>query len=235
MKDKHMEEQEDRRSNVIVHKWPQHKNEDILYEIQKIAAKLGFKTPTKEILGGRRIVLKKSDPQVPKPIVISLKDRATREKWTTAFNELKLWKEKWYLNEHLSQYNQYLISQAREWAKKNNWEYVWSKACRVMVRKTKSSQVRELTNLEQLKEWDSKDELSPKSDNHDSIEQKYRMKKDDGYNEAERKHRLTNLLVRNYYHKTNTPIMKLVEEIGHKLGFSNPMEDVFKALKPRIT
>ncbi|KAL1458414.1 hypothetical protein WDU94_008570 [Cyamophila willieti] len=226
MIDTHHDEQQARQSNVLIHNWPQKENENMLDEIKKIARKLGINDPMHDVLGARRIGQKSTglnhaeqNPDTPYPLVICLRDPETRKNWTTAFYNSRLWEEKWYVNEHLSRYNQYLMLAAKKWAKKRGWKFVWSKDCKVLLRKSYFTKVVILTRVEQLKELEAHREYSLSG------------QKNYVNNKIEQDHKLNNLIVRGYYQMSERPARQIVEEIGHKLGFKQPMEDVDCVMK----
>ncbi|KAL1454436.1 hypothetical protein WDU94_010692 [Cyamophila willieti] len=140
--------QRSRMINVIVNGIPQKKNEDMMKLVEMIGQKLGINDPLHDVQRAHRV--NSTNKNKPKPIVIRLLNTKTRDRWTAAYRQRKLWNEKWYVNEHLTKTNQDLLYKTKEWAKKNNYKFVWTRDCKVHLRKDENSRVFAVNNLEHL-------------------------------------------------------------------------------------
>uniref|UniRef100_A0A8D8LXI4 FP protein C-terminal domain-containing protein n=1 Tax=Cacopsylla melanoneura TaxID=428564 RepID=A0A8D8LXI4_9HEMI len=130
-------EQQARFSNIIVTGWPEEKGrqENTMAVVYRIGRRLKFNRPLDDVLGARRVNLRLRDPNVPRPIVIRLRSPIKRGQWCFAYNTGDHFKQKWYLNEHLSQHNQKLLRDTKKWAKQHGWKYVWTRDCIVRIKK----------------------------------------------------------------------------------------------------
>uniref|UniRef100_A0A8D8VPK4 FP protein C-terminal domain-containing protein n=1 Tax=Cacopsylla melanoneura TaxID=428564 RepID=A0A8D8VPK4_9HEMI len=143
-------EQRTRLNNIIVHNYPQLENENPLDVAAEVGREMGLMYPQDDIALARRISMKAKVGR-PSPLVVRLKDRKARIRWTTQFRKRKLHQAKqWILTEHLSSYNRELLRQAREWARNNGWKYCWSQDCRVLLREVESGNVVRVKKLEDL-------------------------------------------------------------------------------------
>lgn len=138
--------------NVLVNGIPEKgRREDIMKIVENIGHKLGIADPLNQVQRAHR-VNSTSKNQPHKPIVIRLLNTRTRDNWTAAYRRKKLWKEQWYMSEHLTRTNQDLLYKTKLWAKENNFKFVWTRGCKTRLRKDEHSRIYTINNLEQLQD-----------------------------------------------------------------------------------
>uniref|UniRef100_A0A8D8Z569 FP protein C-terminal domain-containing protein n=1 Tax=Cacopsylla melanoneura TaxID=428564 RepID=A0A8D8Z569_9HEMI len=131
--------QRSRMNNIIINGIRQEKNEDIYKVVEGIGLKLGIADPLKDVQVAHRVGTTREDKV--KPIVVRLPNTSTRDKWTSAFRKKQFYKEKWYVNEHLTKRNQSLLSKSKDFKKANNFKFVWVKDCKVLIRKDEKARI----------------------------------------------------------------------------------------------
>ncbi|KAL1446766.1 hypothetical protein WDU94_002716, partial [Cyamophila willieti] len=141
-------EQRQRHINVIIDGIPVTKNEKIYDVVTALGTRLGIDDPLHDVQIAHRVG--STNKKKPKPIVVRLLDSKTRDKWTQAYRKVKLWEEKIYVNEHLTQKNQKILYQAKLLAKEKKFKFVWVKDCKVHVRQNEESRVYVIRNMEDL-------------------------------------------------------------------------------------
>ncbi|KAL1447925.1 hypothetical protein WDU94_005444 [Cyamophila willieti] len=88
-----------------------------------------------------------------KPIVVRLSNSSTRDKWTAAFRAKQLYKDKIYVNEHLTKSNQDLLYKAKKLKEVNGYKFVWVKDCKIMIRKNETSRIYVIRNTRDLETY----------------------------------------------------------------------------------
>ncbi|KAI5741759.1 hypothetical protein M8J76_016825 [Diaphorina citri] len=86
----------------------------------------------------------------PRPIIVRLLNTKTRDLWTKAARDKKLREKKIFVNEHLTTKNFKLLQSVKSWAKGNNHKYVWTKDCRILLRKDEKSKVKCIKSVRDL-------------------------------------------------------------------------------------
>ncbi|XP_060802291.1 uncharacterized protein LOC132904449 [Amyelois transitella] len=125
------------------------KNSENLYEIvQKVATLCNYPIKNDDINYIARIPTRNSASE--KPIVMALNNRYKKEAFVASArkcNELNLINlgystaGNFYVNDHLTLSNKELLRKARSTAKEKNFQYVWVKHCKIMVRKSDTSPI----------------------------------------------------------------------------------------------
>lgn len=73
-----------------------------------------------------------------------------RDKWIATYRKKQLWKEKLYINEHLTKKNQTILYETKQNAKKKNFKFVWVRDCKILVRKNETSRIFTIRSLEDM-------------------------------------------------------------------------------------
>uniref|UniRef100_A0A8D9F0W1 Uncharacterized protein n=1 Tax=Cacopsylla melanoneura TaxID=428564 RepID=A0A8D9F0W1_9HEMI len=134
--------------NVVVNLYPQNfVKEDIMRVVSRIGILMGIKSPLADVKDAYRLQLGNGDKC--RPIVIRLKNKAARAKWSKAYNRDKLRKKNqtFVLDEHLIKNTNNLLRDIKKWVLMNDFEAVWSHGPKVFVRKTEDSVVVPLHSL----------------------------------------------------------------------------------------
>ncbi|KAL1448088.1 hypothetical protein WDU94_015637 [Cyamophila willieti] len=88
-----------------------------------------------------------------KPIVVRLSNTTVRDRWTAAFRAKQLFKEKLFINEHLTKTNQDLLYKAKNMKEVNGYKFVWVRDCKVMIRKNETSRIYVIRNVKDLETY----------------------------------------------------------------------------------
>ncbi|KAL1452920.1 hypothetical protein WDU94_007104 [Cyamophila willieti] len=133
--------QRDRLKNIIISGTGirrVYKNESILRSVEEIGYRLGIKHPLNDVIRAKRVYL----PDKSKGcMVIQMKSTLLRDKWLIKYRAKKLWHENWYMNDHLTKTNMDLLLLSKVLAKQHNWMYVWTKACKIFIRRNQTSRI----------------------------------------------------------------------------------------------
>ncbi|XP_060807224.1 uncharacterized protein LOC132903298 [Amyelois transitella] len=137
-----------RANNVEIRGIPLKKNENLYEIINRITSLCNFSVRKEDINYIARIPTRSAASE--KPIVVSLNNRYTKDEFVALARknkELNLLNlgfgtaGSFYVNDHLTQFNKELLRRAKSLAKENNFQYVWVKYCKIMVRRTDSSPI----------------------------------------------------------------------------------------------
>uniref|UniRef100_A0A8D8XMK6 FP protein C-terminal domain-containing protein n=1 Tax=Cacopsylla melanoneura TaxID=428564 RepID=A0A8D8XMK6_9HEMI len=141
-------QQRQRLNNIIINGVKQERNEDVYKIIETLGNRLGIVDCMKDVQTAHRVgTLAKNKI---KPIVVRLSNSSTRDKWTAAFRAKQLWKEKVYINEHLTKSNQDLFYNAKKLKQVNGYKFVWVKDCKIRIRKNETSRIYVIRTLKDL-------------------------------------------------------------------------------------
>lgn len=132
-------QQRSRLNNIIINGIPESKNEDVNMLVENIGQKLNIRDPASHIQVAHRV--KSTNDKKPKPIVVRLLNTKTRDVWTSAYRQKKMWEQKIFLSEHLTKKNQQLLHKAKEIKRTQNFKFVWVRDCKVFIRKSEKSRV----------------------------------------------------------------------------------------------
>uniref|UniRef100_A0A8D9EVI4 FP protein C-terminal domain-containing protein n=1 Tax=Cacopsylla melanoneura TaxID=428564 RepID=A0A8D9EVI4_9HEMI len=143
-------EQQNRLKNVIVSGIVirrVHQDESLMRSVEQIGRKLGIKYPLLDVQMARRIFL----PDKTKgAIVIQLKSTLIKENWILKYRKGGFWRENWYMNEHLTKQNFNLFKLTKIMARNQRWNYVWTRFCRIYMRKNEGTKIYQVTSPENL-------------------------------------------------------------------------------------
>lgn len=132
-------QQRSRLNNIIINGISESKNEDVYKIVFDLGRKLNIEDPSSHIQIAHRV--RTTMTSKPKPIVVRLLNTKTRDIWTKAYREKKMWEQKVYVNEHLTRKNQGLLKKAKEFKDENDFNFVWVRDCKVFIRKNENSRV----------------------------------------------------------------------------------------------
>lgn len=143
------QEQWARQQNVEILGIPENNTECLPNVIIKIANKAGLKLETSDIDFAHRVQPKKQLKGIPRAIVTRFKLRRSNDEFMSAVRKCKNittedigftgQARKIFVNEHLTQRNKKLLSLCKAKAKEFAYQYVWTKNCRIYIRKNDTS------------------------------------------------------------------------------------------------
>lgn len=142
----HIRDQWNRANNVEIRGIPYKKNENLYDIVEKIGSVSGQTVSKKDINYLARIPTR--TPNVDKPIVVAFNCRYVKEEFIASTRKTKQFNlshlgfssmTNFYVNDHLTSANKLLLSKAKKLAKENNFQYIWVKHCKIMVKKSDTS------------------------------------------------------------------------------------------------
>lgn len=159
-------EQHNRANNLEIQCVPEHKNENLISTIMQISKVVSANLKETDIHHCTRVAKLNREDKRPRSIIVKLGTPLLRD--TFLANTIKFNKEHQndklntshigiagdkkpiYILEHLSPQNKKLHAAARQFAKKEDYKFVWIKQGKVFIRKTESSQFVYVRNQEVL-------------------------------------------------------------------------------------
>ncbi|KAI5723736.1 hypothetical protein M8J76_014926 [Diaphorina citri] len=138
--------QRSRMMNIVINGIPEKPKENVLEIVTKLGNDMDIKGPENHIQVAHRVPSATS----PRPIIVRLLNTKTRDLWTKAARDKKLREKKIFINEHLTTKNFKLLQSVKSWAKGNNHKYVWTKDCRILLRKDEKSKVKCIKSVRDL-------------------------------------------------------------------------------------
>lgn len=155
-----------RESNIEVQGVPQHKNENVVSVVKKIADVVSFKLGDADILKCSRVASVNKNTNKPRAIIVKLKSTRCRDEFYSAvarFNKSKPDskldssmlgiggdKSFIYVSEHLSPANKALHAATRAKARELSYKFVWVRNGRIFIRKNETSGFIHVKNREVL-------------------------------------------------------------------------------------
>ncbi|KAI5698804.1 hypothetical protein M8J76_014032 [Diaphorina citri] len=127
-------EQRSRMTNIIVRGIKEVRGEDCTTLIENVGKHIGVANPLSDIQICHRVPSR--NKKAPRPIVVRLLNSKTRDVWVKKAKHAETWKEKLFVHEHLTSFRQNLFHQTKELAKKMKYKYVWTKDCKILLKKT---------------------------------------------------------------------------------------------------
>ncbi|KAI5716843.1 hypothetical protein M8J76_013348 [Diaphorina citri] len=138
--------QRSRMINIVINGVVEKSKENVLEIVTKIGNDIGIEGPENHIQVAHRVPSATS----PRPIIVRLLNTKTRDLWTKAARDKKLREKKIFINEHLTTKNYKLLQSVKSWAKGNNYKFVWTRDCRILVRKDDKSKVKCIKSVRDL-------------------------------------------------------------------------------------
>ncbi|XP_072945528.1 uncharacterized protein [Epargyreus clarus] len=151
LEDNNMKQQQwARLQNIEICGIPEDKDENTLTVVQKISKHIGVPIEPSEVEFAHRVQPRRATSTVrARPIVARLKHRFIKDKIMAAARKhrnlnasdvgIGCITSKIFINEHLTKENKILLSQCKQKVKELNFKFIWTKNCRIFVRKNEAS------------------------------------------------------------------------------------------------
>lgn len=145
------QQQWSRIQNIEVTGIPEHKEEDTSQIVLKVAQHIGLSIEPSDIEFAHRVQPRHttSTPRTSRSIVVRLRQRIIKDRIVAAARKhrnlnagaLGLGEEanRVFINEHLTKENKMLLSSCKQIAREANFKFVWTKNCRIFVRRNEVS------------------------------------------------------------------------------------------------
>lgn len=128
---------------------PETKDESLIEIATKVADRAGVSLRPDEIDFAHRVKPRREVSGRPRSIVLRFKQRLTKDKLLSAARRcqgistsgigMSGENRRIFVNEHLTLTNKMLLKDCKDYAKENNYKYVWTKNCRIYLRKHEKS------------------------------------------------------------------------------------------------
>lgn len=139
-----------RLQNVEITGIPENANENTVAIVQKISQHIGVHIEQSDLEFAHRVQPRRAVSAVSaRPIIVRLRQRAIKDQIVAAARKYRNLNTRdmgiggeinnIYINEHLTKDNKMLLSSCKQKAKEVNFKYIWTKNCRIFVRKNESS------------------------------------------------------------------------------------------------
>lgn len=137
-------DQRDRLNNLEIHGIPELSNENLHNLVVVLAQKSGVNISLEEIVSVNRVSPRIRINDRPKAVIVKFKSKLNRDnviagarknRITTGDIGIPGSSMNVYANEHLTPYNKQLFKKCKEAAKVKKYQYVWTKNCKIFVRK----------------------------------------------------------------------------------------------------
>lgn len=139
-----------RLQNLEITGIPEHKDENTEDIVLNVSQHIGVNIQSTDIEFAHRIQPRRAtSASRARPIIVRLKQRTVKDKIMAAARKhrnisardigLGVESQKIYINEHLTKDNKMLLTSCKQKAKELNYKYIWTKNCRVFVRKNETS------------------------------------------------------------------------------------------------
>lgn len=139
---------------------PEYNGEVLMKYILQIGKKIGVNLAEEDIIHINRVTPKVKQQGRPRVVVAKFKTRLSKDqilsfsrKTRVSTKDLNILGEgkPIYINEHLTLFNKQLLKQCKEIAKIKQYQFIWTKNCRIFVRKNDVSAVFQIRTEEDLK------------------------------------------------------------------------------------
>lgn len=155
-----------RNNNLEIQGVPEHKNENVVSIVNKIADVVSLELQDTDILNCTRVAHKNKDSKTPRAIVVQLRSIRCRDEFYSAVSRYNRTHPKSklgssllnlsgpsvpiYVSEHLSPANKSLHAATRARAKELAYKFVWVRNGRIFMRKNETSPFIHVKNLKTL-------------------------------------------------------------------------------------
>lgn len=120
----------------------------MLEKVNSVAEKLDVPDVTmNEVAAVHRLP---SRPDKIPGIIVRFFHQETKDQWLNKRSTLRKMKSNVYIQENLTKSDRALLWEAREWAKRTNYQYVWYRNGNVLVRKRDREQVHVIRSFDDL-------------------------------------------------------------------------------------
>ncbi|KAH9630932.1 hypothetical protein HF086_009042 [Spodoptera exigua] len=153
-------DQRERQLNVEIVGIPEHKDENLNEIILKIGKHTEIEITKDDILQVNRVTAKSKIQGRPRNIVAKLRNRQLKDNIISQARKRRLSTMDLaipgkgvpvYVNEHLTVFNKNLLKKAKEMAKIKEYQFMWTKNCKIYVRKAATIPLIIITEEEDLK------------------------------------------------------------------------------------
>lgn len=151
LEDDYMKQQQwSRLQNIEITGVPECKEEDNVNIVQKLSQYIGVPIETSDIEFAHRVQPRRAGSSTcARPIIARLRQRSVKDRIMAAARKTRNLNAgsvgiggencKIYVNEHLTRENKMLLSSCKQKGKELNYKYIWTKNCRIFVRKNDTS------------------------------------------------------------------------------------------------
>lgn len=137
-----------RRLNLEFHGIPQTNNENLLQQLNQVAAKISVPELTEsDIVSAHRLP---SKPGKIPGIIVRFGKQQTRDQWLEKKKELKRDQETIFIQENMTRHNRALLHAARDWASTRRYQYVWHKDGKILIREKEGGRAIVVKNINDL-------------------------------------------------------------------------------------
>lgn len=122
-----------RKLNLEFHGIPKTEKEDVLSKVNEIAATLQLpQLEINDVTAAHRLP---SKPDKTPGVIVRFTRQAVRDDWFEARKKLKAADSAVYIQENLTKQTRKLLWETKQWARENNFRFVWHSNGRVLVRR----------------------------------------------------------------------------------------------------
>lgn len=142
------QEQWSKQQNLEIIGIPEFENESLIMLLNKLANYAKVELKNDDIEFAHRVRAKRPTPGKPRPIIIRFRERFVKDSFLSALRKKRGLnakdigmnsEENIFINEHLTIRNKQLLSKCKSKAKECGYKYVWTKNCRIYIRKNDTS------------------------------------------------------------------------------------------------
>lgn len=157
------QQQWDRLLNLEISGLPEIKNEDLYAIVAKIALHAGVTLNKDDVINASRIQSRLQNTGKPKNVIVKLRNRITKDNIlaglrksrgvTTLDISIPGDARRIYVSEHLTVDNKLIYKRCRDMAKSKQFQFVWTKNCKIFMRKNETSPaicIKEESDLKKL-------------------------------------------------------------------------------------
>lgn len=148
-------EQYSRLNNVVINNFPERSNENIFSIAKDIANTAGIDF-NEEVEYGHRVPHQNRDNRQPRSIVLRFVSRRKKESFLSSAKKCKNLsttdlkiegpQHTIYVNDHLTPFNNYLFKKARDSFRQHGYKYIWTRNCKIFVRKSDTTGISNITS-----------------------------------------------------------------------------------------
>lgn len=141
-------EYQSRKLNLEVHGVRHVRDECLLTEMNAIASKLNLDMLNDQSISAIHRLPARAD-KIP-GIIIRFANQMVRDKWLEKRKLFPTVQSGLYVMENLTTHNRFLLKKAKEWAKANNFRFVWHRGGKILIRKEEGNTAHVVKNAADL-------------------------------------------------------------------------------------
>lgn len=134
-------EQYSRINNIIISNCAESRNENIFDVISEISTKIGINLKDGDVDTAHRLQSNNKSGTMARNIVVKFNSRRMKDNFLTAYRHKKKDLHQVFITEHLSHRNAMLLKNAKETLRPKNFKYIWTRNCKIFVRKDDTSRI----------------------------------------------------------------------------------------------